>query len=191
MKYIKNTTILILLVFTFVNSCANKENLISDNLDNMIEAGDAEWNYSKGILTAKVDNGKGFIISDKSYDDFVLELDFKPDSTINSGVFIRCANQEISPFDCYEVNIWDLHPNQNHRTGAIVQKTTPLKTIETIDKWNNLKIKCIDNQIKVWINDIIISDLKDDDLKSGYIGFQAFESGEISFKNILINESIK
>lgn len=151
MIYFKYTIILLVFcsVLPFLNSCASTETLISNNLENIIQTGDAEWQYSDEILTADVDNGKGFIITDKSYDNFVLELDFKPDSSINSGIFIRCSKKEISPFDCYEVNIWDMHPNQKHRTGAVVEKTTPLEYIETIDRWNHLKIKCEDNHVRV------------------------------------------
>ena len=54
-------------------------------------------------LKTKPDN----VYTKQAYKDFVLEMEFKPESTINSGVFIRCKNYDINASDCYEINIWD------------------------------------------------------------------------------------
>jgi hypothetical protein len=136
-----NPQLLIFIAFFTAISCQNSEILFEENGTDWIEEGDANWNFSNNELIGEVSDEVGFIMTQNTYKDFVLELEFKPDSTINSGIFIRCKNFEISAEDCYEVNIWDLHPNQDFRTGAIVAKFKPLAIVETIDKWNTYKIK--------------------------------------------------
>jgi len=78
-------------------------------------------------LIGIADGTGGFVMTEKSYSNFTLELEFKPDSTVNSGIYIRCKKKVLSDIDCYEVNNWDLHPQQKNRTGAIVSRTSPMK----------------------------------------------------------------
>jgi len=177
---------ILLLLFIGI-SCQNSHVLFEENKKNWVIEGDAEWNFINGELTGIIKSGSGFIMTTQSYKDFVLELEFKPDSTINSGVFIRCSSMDIDAISCYELNIWDLHPNQDFRTGAIVTRSVPLKKVETRNNWNQYKIKIKDDHILVWINGILTADMRDKTLIKGYIGLQAAGSGKISFRNIRIN----
>jgi len=178
-----------LLIFTFLilnTACQHANSLFQKDANDWNIVGDANWKYSGNELVATVENGQGFVITNQRYSDFILELDFNPDSTINSGIFIRCRNQEINPIDCYEVNIWDLHPNQDYRTGAIVMKSVPLASVETNYRWNTYKIRAEKDNIKVWINDILTADLLDSSRLDGFIGLQATGTGEIKFRNMKI-----
>lgn len=147
---------------------------------------DANWSLSNKELIGEIINGAGFVITQQKYKDFILELEFKPDSSINSGVFLRCKNYDMNPTDCYEVNIWDLHLNQDIRTGAIVMKSIPLSIVQTIDKWNTYKIKNEKDHIQVWVNGILTADMRDKTLTEGYIGLQASLIGKIRFRNVKI-----
>ncbi|MFK7946664.1 MAG: DUF1080 domain-containing protein [Saprospiraceae bacterium] len=169
-------------------SCEGKKLTFGENIKEWEVYGDADWNFSNDELRGKVDNGDGFVITQQSYKNFTLEVEFKPDSTINSGIFIRCQKEDaINPMDCYELNIWDLHPEQDSRTGAIVTRAKPLAYVETIDKWNTYKIKVENAFIKVWINDVLTADVRSNALSEGYIGLQAKGTGEVSFRNLKIN----
>ena len=179
--------LLIILVLFLTISCQNSQTLFQENGDDWIAEGDAHWSFSYNELTGNVNDEVGFVMTKNTYKDFVLELEFKPDSTINSGIFIRCKNYELSAEDCHEVNIWDLHPNQDFRTGAIVTKFKPLAIVETIGKWNTYKIKNEKDHLEVWINGVLTADLKDDSLVEGYIGLQASGTGEISFRNVKVS----
>lgn len=164
--------------------------LFSEDGDDRVANGDAEWKFVNGELVGSLDNGAGFVMTKNSYANFILELEFKPDSTINSGIFIRCKENAISNVDCYEINIWDLHPNQDSRTGAVVTRAKPLKKIETLNKWNTYKIKNYKNHLQVWINDVKLIDIKDNDLTEGPIALQAAESGKILFRNVLLTHLV-
>ncbi len=188
-----NTRILSLSIITLLsfacnppatNSSNDSEILFGENSDSWINQGDANWTFENDELTGSLQEGAGFLITKNTYQDFLLELEFNPDSTINSGVFIRCNTDTLNPIDCYEINIWDLHPNQDFRTGAIVTRLKPIAKVETIGKWNNYKIKCQDNQIQVWVNDILTAELEDDTLEKGTIGLQAAGNGQVKFRNV-------
>lgn len=164
----------------------SSETLFQENADDWFSVGDAQWKFVNGELVGSLDSGSGFVMTEKSYKDFVLELEFKPDSTINSGIFIRCKENAISNVDCYEINIWDLHPDQKNRTGAVVTRSTPLAIVETLNKWNSYKIKNEKDHLQVWINDILTADMKNQDLVEGPIALQAAETGQIKFRNVTI-----
>ena len=188
--YLKKTRIhIIVLLVAFLNvSCDNSKLLFQENNTDWFEKGDANWGFFNNELIGKIKDGAGYLITKESYKDFILELDFNPDSSINSGVFLRCKNNDISPTNCYEVNIWDLHPNPDYRTGAIVLKSNPLSIVETIGKWNTYKIKNEGDHIQVWINGILTTDIRDDTFTEGYIGLQAKGTGEIKFRNVKIKK---
>ena len=185
-KVVGLISVLILLIL--VSSCFEKtlsmEVLFQERATDWFSDGDAEWKFVNGELTGSLESGAGFVMTKKSYSNFILELEFNPDSTINSGVFIRCKNKELSFEDCYEVNIWDLHPKQENRTGAIVSRSSPLKKVNTLNKWNTYKIINNKDHLQVWINDVMTIDLKDKDRIEGPIALQAAESGKILFRNV-------
>ncbi len=167
-------------------SCRNSQKIFQQNTENWEISGDAQWKFSNNELIGSVIKGAGFAINKQSYKNFILELEFKPNTTINSGVFIRCKNENMNTTDCYEINIWDLHPNQNFRTGAIVMKSVPIVTVNTNNKWNTYKIKAKKEHIQVWINDILTADINDNSCAGGRIALQASGTGEIRFRNIKI-----
>ena len=188
MKNIRIVTSSVLILLIIVASCSEKvpsaEILFQEEANDWFSDGDAAWYFVNNELIGSVINGAGFVMTKKSYSNFILDLEFNPDSAINSGIFIRCKNKEISFEDCYEVNIWDLHPKQENRTGAIVSRMSPFKKVKTLDQWNTYKIINNKDHLQVWINDVMMIDLKDIDHKEGPIALQAAESGTIKFRNV-------
>ncbi len=183
-----NPTLLFLITLITVISCDNSSILFQENSSDWLVKGDANWVYTNKQWVGSIKSGAGFLMTKKSYKDFILELEFKPDSTINSGVFIRCTKDEIDPASCFELNIWDLHPNQKYRTGAVVTKSIPLNKMETINKWNKYKIKIENNHLKAWINGVLMADIRDRSLTEGFVALQAAGTGEIRFRNIKLKE---
>jgi len=152
------------------------------------QKGRASWKFDGDQLVGTSLGGSGFIMTNKKYQSFTLSLEFYPDTGINSGIFVRCKNKEISNKDCYEMNIWDYHPDQESRTGSIVTRAKPLVNVQTLGKWNSYKITCESNHIRTWINGKLTADIYNDDLSEGYIALQAAETGRIKFRNVKIKE---
>lgn len=169
-------------------SCKKSETLFQENSEDWYVVGDANWEFVDNELVGSTKSGSGFIVTKQTYKNFNLELDFMPDSDINSGIFIRCENDTLSSKNCYEINIWDTHPNQENRTGAVVNIYPPLGQVHTIGKWNTFKIMANMNHLQVWVNDVLTIDAQDDSHIEGYIGLQAAGLEEIRFKNIKISE---
>ncbi|MEM7381640.1 MAG: DUF1080 domain-containing protein [Bacteroidota bacterium] len=184
--FISSTLILlgILLCIQCKNAGSDSIQLFEENGDSWFEGGDASWIFDNGELVGKSEGGNGFVMSKESYKDFVLELEFNPDNTVNSGVFVRCKDQEISNTDCYEMNIWDEHPDQDSRTGSVVTRMKPMAHVNTLNKWNTYKVECSGNRQKVWVNGELTAEMENNDLIDGYIALQAAESGSIRFRNV-------
>ncbi|MGB5460183.1 MAG: DUF1080 domain-containing protein [Eudoraea sp.] len=174
------------------NSCglsndAEKVIFVKDS-NEWFQEGRASWKFDGDLLVGTSLGGSGFAMTNKKYQNFTLSLEFYPDTGINSGIFVRCKNKDISNTDCYEMNIWDFHPDQESRTGSIVTRSKPLVNVETVGKWNSYKITCKSNHIRTWINGELTADIYDDDLSEGYIALQAAEPGIIKFRNVKIKE---
>jgi hypothetical protein len=149
------------------------------------EKGKALWKVTDSLVVGTAKEGAtGFLISENPYANFEISIDFKPDASINSGIFLRCTQTEISATDCYEFNIWDHHPEQRWRTGAVVTRSSTLKKVETVGVWNTYRIRLKGKRLQAWINGNLVVDIIDQGLSAGYIGLQAAARGSIKFKNL-------
>ena len=185
LSYVVSVMFFLIVTSCFFNNEAYTK-LFEKNNKDWFASGGANWDFDTNELVGVSKGDAGFVMTKKQYKDFILQLESKPDSTINSGIFIRCKNKELSMVECYENNIWDLHPNQENRTGSVVNRALPKAHIETIGKWNTYKIKIEKNHLQTWVNDILTTDITNNDLVEGLIGLQAAEEGEIRFRNIKI-----
>jgi len=187
MKYSYRLPLISGFLFVFI-SCGGTKTLFKESSEDWIKGGAAIWQLNSEEIFGISESGESFIMTKDSYKNFILELEFYPDKTINSGIFVRCKNYNISNTECYEMNIWDLNPNQTYGTGSVVTRASPAASVETINKWNTYKIENKENQLRVWVNGILTADILDDDLVEGYVGLQAAETGTIKFRNVKITE---
>lgn len=184
----------VLLLWIISTSCSTtnedkNQTLFDPTFDDWTINGDARWENIGDEWIARLDSGNGFVMTKGTFDNFELTLDFYPDSTINSGIYIRCIDPMISATDCYEFNIWDLHPNQENRTGAVVARAQPLKHVETLNQWNSYRITVEGDHLQAWVNDEQTVDLRNADLSSGYIALQASGNGLVKFRNITLSRN--
>lgn len=182
----RNFTILALLLLGM--SSVNSQALFEEGNNSWTEQGHATWEFENNELIGRVVDGAGFITTKEHFADFILELEFKPDSTVNSGVYLRCENDTINATNCYEINIWDANPNRDYRTGGVVNTFARLAEVETINKWNTYKIKCKNNHLQAWVNGVLTADFQNESHVKGYIGLQTQGTGEIKFRNIKIKK---
>lgn len=166
--------------------------------------GNAGYAVKDGMIegTTTANNTTSFLVTDKSYGDFVLELDFKTDATVNSGIQVRSESKEDfinGKVYGYQVEI---DPSSRAWTGGIhdvnlrgwlyplTYNTAAQKAYKTGD-WNNLYIECIGNHIRTWVNGVAAADLADDKSAKGFIGLQVHDlnntpGAHVYFKNIRI-----
>jgi hypothetical protein len=158
--------------------------LASDNLDGWATLGDANWRFEDGAIVADQSSDPSYIVTEETYSDYELELDFWVDTDANSGVFIRCANPgEITDTSCYEVNIFDTRPDQTYRTGGIVNIAAPAEFIYTGGQWNSYRIVANGPSLQVELNGRALVDVEDSQLSSGPIALQ-YGTGIVKFRNV-------
>mgnify|MGYP002629811175 FL=1 len=159
------------------------------NLDSWSQTGDANWISTAGITKSTNQSGTGFLVSTEQYDDFELTVEFKPDATVNSGVLVRCQDpQDIALSNCYEINIWDLHPNQDYRTGAIViHSIPPFVHLNSVGKWNQYRIIASGDKLSVWLNEELTAGMTTAEFSRGHIALQS-AGGKVQFRDLSIKK---
>jgi hypothetical protein len=150
--------------------------------------GDANWHVESRAARADKATAASFLVSEDSFADFQLELEFWVDSGANSGVFLRCQNAgTISDTSCYEVNIFDTRPDQTYRTGSIVNVAEPAEFVYTGGQWNRMKIAADGTRLQVTLNGRAMVDTKDSRFSSGPVALQ-YAAGAVMFRNVRIRE---
>lgn len=156
--------------------------------DRWLPSGPKTWQHEGAEVTASPGKGKGFLVSPSVFGDFRLSVSFWVDEHVNSGIFIRCADpQTISPGSCYELNIWDRHPQQEWRTGAVVLMHAPLAQVATINRWNTYEIVAVGSHVQAWINGTKVIDFHDEQFARGHIALQSFDAGVVRFSALRID----
>jgi len=132
----------------------------------------------------------GFLRSVETFDDFELTVEFWSEEDSNSGLFIRVGTptNPNSLGGGYEINISD--PHATSPTGSIVgvHSTLPYH-VKSAGKWSRFDVVADGPHIVVKVNGETLTDVRDEKLKAGALGFQAggpTGSGVIKFRNIKI-----
>lgn len=161
-----------------------------------------------GTTVSKTPNS--FLTTNKMYGDFILELDFKADTTMNSGIQIRSESKpdyqdnrvhgyqiEIDPSDrAWSGGIYDearrgwLYPLTLNPSGQNAYKK---------EDWNHYRIEAIGDTIQTWVNGVAAANLVDDMTSEGFIALQVHAIGDedepgkqIMWKNVkIITDSLE
>jgi len=151
---------------------------------------DDPWFLVNNSVAAGPAEAVGFLVSNETYDDFTLSLEYWVEDNTNSGIFIRCnAPQNISAGNCYEINIWDNHPNQESRTGSIVMLMKPLIQIDTLERWVRVDIVAEGNRIRAMFDGQLTAELVNERSSSGVIALQYAGTGILKFRNLSIESN--
>lgn len=129
--------------------------LFTDDLSNAIYP-EGVWSFEDGEFTATEDE---FLWTDKDYDNFVLDLEFKNADGTNSGVIVYCSDLENWLANSVEIQIadnfnekWAKSP-KSWQCGAIFGRKPATKSaVKKPGEWNKYTITCIDNMIYVLLN---------------------------------------
>lgn len=172
--------------------------------------GGAGYAIQNGMIvgTSVVEPHNSFLVTEKEFGDFVLELDIKLESPVsNSGVQVR---SHLDPFGndgngrVYGKQV-EVDPSDRRWSGGIEDEARRdwLYTMQYNPKgqyafkqgeWNHYHIECIGNETKTWVNGVAAADVVDTIDDRGFIGLQVHavykpeDAGKkFYFKNIRIN----
>jgi hypothetical protein len=179
-------TAVLLVVACALSACTQTTSLFDGaSLAGWQESGEAHWRVHDGNIESS-GTGNGYLSTVAEYSDFELSAEFWVDVSTNSGIFIRCKDRaNIHPDTCYELNIWDEHPKQEARTGAIVFKVMPpLAQVDTIGRWNLYEVSAKGGVLIVKVNGQTTARMENADPAPGFIALQHYEKGVVKFRNI-------
>jgi len=164
--------------------------LDGSSMDGWYPVGNANWRVEGGAVVADKLTGKatGFLVSDKSYRDFELHVEFWASDDANSGVYMRCGNPVVfTDKICYEANIFDQRKDPSYGTGALVHHAKVEPMPKAGGKWNTYDITVKGTHIVLVLNGVKTVDVNNDQLKDGQIALQ-YAQGAIKFRNVRIKE---
>ncbi len=169
--------------------------------------GKAKYAVVDGMIvgTSVPNTPNSFLCTEKTYGDFILELEFKVDPGLNSGIQIRSESRpeyRKGVVHGYQVEI---DPSPRAWTGGIYDESRrgwlfDLKHNEAARKafkpnqWNHLRIECRGDSIKTWVNGVPAADLKDSMTRRGFIALQVHGVGDrkdplqVRWRNLRIKE---
>jgi len=143
--------------------------------------GASHWQVVDGSLVP-CGEPAGYLTSDRRFQNFVLSIEFKCDEEVNSGVFVRSADDNTGG---YEVQIWRQQP-AGFNTGAIVgvAKTARSYTFKP-NEWNRYQITADGDHLVVELNGETTLDVHDAKFADGHLRLQ-YQQFPIAFRNIRI-----
>ena len=170
--------------------------------------GKAPYSIEGDAIVGRMTKGtpNSFLITEKEYGDFILELDIKLEGNeTNSGIQTRShldpkANDGRGRVYGRQVEI---DPSERAWTGGIYDEARrgwiyPLDLNENAkraykaEEFNHIRIEAIGDELRTWVNDIPVSYVVDTIDRTGFIGLQVhsipaqLDGKKVYFKNVKI-----
>ena len=132
-----------------------------------------------------------FLVTDKDYGDFILELELRMDSMMNSGIQVRSeskADYNNGRVHGYQIEV---DPSARAWSGGIYDEARrgwlyPMEYNRAAMKaykhgqWNKYRVECIGNMIRTFVNGVPTAHLIDDMTPKGFIALQVHSIGKAS-----------
>ena len=163
--------------------------------------GDAQYRVENGAIVGETrpDQPNTFLCTVREYSNFRLDLEFKIDTELNSGIQIRSHARpedgrervfgyqvEIDPSD----RAWTAGFYDEARRGWLASPSAEAMTVFKQNDWNHLTVEAQGTQIRTWLNGVPATTLHDSMDASGFIGLQVHGVGSradplhVSWRNI-------
>lgn len=172
--------------------------------------GNGQWEVIDGVLTGSSERGS-WLVSERDYENFLLEFEFKLGPRGNSGVGLRFPPAGDPAFGGLEVQMVDpryypegadVAPSQ--LTGAVYLALEPRNPNYRPEAWNHYRILLEENLLQVVLNGALVIEAELDAFtlpletgaplserpRSGRIGFQELSRGgaRVQIRNASITE---
>jgi Domain of Unknown Function (DUF1080) len=170
--------------------------------------GEAEYTINNGVITgiSKLGTPNTFLATDQQYSNFILELDYKVEDGLNSGIQFR--SRSIPEYNNGRVHGYqfEIDPSPRAWSGGIydearrgwlynLEKNPAAKKAFKANEWNHVRIEASGHSIRTWLNGIPCASILDDlpEAASGFIALQVHQVDKaelagktIQWKNIRI-----
>lgn len=132
------------------------KDLFAPDLSDAVKPAGNVWTVENGELTASKDEA---LWSQKEYENFILDLEFKNAPETNSGVIVYCSDPKNWIPNSVEIQIADDHAKKwaespkSWQCGAVFGHLAPAKSVvKAPGEWNHFTIRCVGKQIDVTLN---------------------------------------
>ena len=170
--------------------------------------GQAAYTIKDGAIVGTSQKGtpNSFLATDKNYGDFILELDYKVEEGLNSGIQFRSASTPEYQDGRVHGYQYEIDPSPRAWSGGIydearrgwlynMEKNPAAKKACKTGQWNHIRIEAIGNTVRTWLNSTACASILDDmpEAASGFIALQVHqidkpedEGKTVQWKNIRI-----
>ncbi len=121
------------------------------------------WSFEDGVLTATEDK---CIWTQKEYDNFIIDLEFKTADGTNSGVIVYCSDTSNWIPNSVEIQIADDYAEKWAKSDPTWQcaaifghLAAAKKVVKKPGEWNRFTITCIDQMISVILNGELVTEM--------------------------------
>lgn len=161
--------------------------------------GTEKWHVEKGELVCESgpDKQYGYLSTNKTYKNFILDLYFKLEANGNSGVFIRSSIGDSVKIKGWQVEVapYGLHTGgiyESYGRGWLRKPDSADEKYLDSTGWNHMEIKVIGDEVTSWLNGHMMVQLKDEKIGAGTgsIALQIHSGGgiKVRWKKIRIKE---
>jgi len=173
------------------------------------------WKSLNGHARYEVHNGEiigitvpgepnSFLATTSDYGDFILELEFLANDSLNSGIQFRSESNEAYNHGRVHGYQMEIDPSARAWSGGIydearrnwlypMEYNTPAKKAYRHGQWNKYRIECIGPVMRTWVNGVPCANLVDGMTPKGFIALQVHQVSKpeeggrrIRFRNIRI-----
>lgn len=169
-----------------------------ETLDGWKVHGTEKWYVEDGEIVCESgpDAEYGYLATEKSYKDFILELEFKQEADGNSGVFFR------SSLDGTTISGWQVEvAPPGHDTGGIYESygrgwleqiPEEKEDILKMGEWNKMRIEVVGGKVSTYLNGEEMVVLEDEKIgeANGSIALQIHDGGgiKVRWRNLQVKE---
>lgn len=119
------------------------------------------WSLKDGIFTATKDEA---LWSEKMYDNFIVDLEFKTVKGSNSGVFVHGSDLQNATENSVEIQItddfdkeWATSPPDWQCAAIFGHQPASIHNVKKPGEWNHYTITCIGRKIWVVLNNELVN----------------------------------
>lgn len=157
---------------------------------------------------------RGHLITDSVFENYRLEVEYRfAGKPGNCGVLVHAStpralykmfpkslevqmqHQDAGDFWCIEEDItvanMEAQRGPKEKWGVSAGKGRRIKNLtddseKPLGEWNSMRIECFKDQVRVWVNGILVNDGYNCTATKGQIALQA-EGAEVEFRKIVLN----
>jgi hypothetical protein len=153
------------------------------------------WKQLNGKATYEVKNGviigttvagepNSFLATEKDYGDFILELEFNVPEGMNSGIQFRSESKAEYQNGRVHGYQFEIDPSPRAWTGGVYDEATGREWLYTLEynpgakkafksnEWNKVRVECVGNSIRTFVNGVAAAHVIDDSRPGGFIALQ-------------------